>query len=51
MVMRAERNCQTFSPLKHTSLYEQVNFYLPSLGTLRVETDWEIFLPGESQRA
>lgn len=28
MVMRAERNCQTFSPLKHTSLYEQVNFLL-----------------------
>lgn len=28
MVMRAERNCQTFSPLKHTSLYEQVHFLL-----------------------
>lgn len=28
MVRKAERNCQTFSPLKHTSLYEQVNFLL-----------------------
>lgn len=28
MVVRAERNCQTFSPLKHTSLYKQVKFLL-----------------------
>lgn len=29
----------------------KIIFYLPSLGTLRVETDWEILLPGESLRA
>lgn len=35
MVIRAERNHQSFSSLKYTSLYEQVNFLL----TLSLDTE------------
>lgn len=48
MVTRAERNCQTFETY-FTAQASQF-FYLPCLGTLRVEADWEIFLLGEPQR-